>query len=320
MKTEPKKKERRERAKLVTVQKNELVRNAFYRQLSVQDLKLMKLIISKINSRNTLFDEFYTISYEDLDHIMKPSRNRYEIVTESLKKLSAFFVDIETKDEDGNNGVNINTYGLIQNKWVYKKHSRNIVVYIHDDLQQLLLDIKNEFTRYEVKYLKEFTSKYDIKLYEYLKSFEGMEFVVITIDKVREILELKPEQYPKYANMKQTFLKKSFDNINKNTDLTVDFLEIKEGRKITKLKITIYPNQELLTRNEIRDFINASIGKSTEIAGERIIIKDIKYLREGDNTGYKIMIYNESADAIGSPNRLYTFDELKNYIWSNYQS
>ena len=132
-------------------QDNSFIQKTIYKELDINDLKIFKTIVSKVNYKNSLFEDFYTIDYNDLDLAGVKKDNRFASTTKSLKKLSNCFVTIQDKDE------NIIELGLITNKFIYKKHSSKIIIEIHDDLKPYLLDLKKKYTRYSLENIKKLT-------------------------------------------------------------------------------------------------------------------------------------------------------------------
>lgn len=48
-------------------QDNSFIQKTIYKELDINDLKIFKTIVSKVNYKNSLFEDFYTIDYNDLD-------------------------------------------------------------------------------------------------------------------------------------------------------------------------------------------------------------------------------------------------------------
>lgn len=215
---------------LIVVQKNELVQNTIYKNLSLNDLKLFKLIVSKIDNNTTLFKDFYIINYEELNLIEFPLNNRYEHVLNSLKSLSGFYVEIDKKSEKKH-------IGLLQNNFTFKKYQRQFVISIHNDLLDYLLVLKNKFTMYEISNIRHLNTKYELKLYEYIKSFHNQgNSVDLTIKTLRKIFELEESEYPLYGNFNQRILTPAVKKINEYTDLILVIKPIKENKRIVKVR------------------------------------------------------------------------------------
>ena len=65
---------------------------------------------------------------------------------------------------------------------------RNIHLKLDDSLVPYLLQLENYFTRYNYESVAKFTSKYSFRLYEFLKSAEGMGFYKISLDDAIKLL------------------------------------------------------------------------------------------------------------------------------------
>ena len=173
---------------IITVQANDFIQKASYKNFDTVDIKIFKTILGKINHNDTLFKDFYTIDYDDLDEVNIDKKNRFAIVTKSLKKLAAYYVQLEQ-------GANTIEVGLIQNKFKYERNSSKIVVSVHEDLKPFLLDLSVKYTKYAIANLAELKNVYSIKLFELLKSFQSLGYYETTIANLRKSLEIPDENY-----------------------------------------------------------------------------------------------------------------------------
>lgn len=265
----------------------------------------MKLIISKVNSKDSIFQDEYIITYNELNLVFKSSADRYKELTRSLKNLASFYIQINNKDK-------IVEFGLIQNKWTYKKYNKNITIHLHEDLMPLLLDIKKNFTKYNIKNLKMISSKYDLKMYEFLKSFEGMRQITVTLEKIRNVLELQ-DKYPKFFIFKNKILNKAIEHINEHTDIEVYYETESKNRQVEKLKFYIIPNNERLQLEVELDFIKSYIGKGANLDEKKMFISEInKKLNR-----YQVITHNKEKNIKGTT-ECKTFDELSNYLHTSF--
>jgi plasmid replication initiation protein len=219
--------------KRVVGQSNELIRKTTYRDLDINDLKVFRTIVSKVNYNNGLFDDIYIVNYDELDLVGIERNRRFTYVTKSLKKLANTYVKILDK-----NGIEIEL-GLITNKFKYPKRSSQILVNIDDDLKPYLLELKEEYTKYGLENINKFRSKYDLKIYELMKSWEAKGSYSTTIIKFREYLEIEESKYKSYANLKQRIINKAIDNINKNTDINITLIENSPKNKVESIVFKI---------------------------------------------------------------------------------
>ncbi|WP_261780676.1 replication initiation protein, partial [Clostridium botulinum] len=121
---------------------------------------------------------------------------------------------------------------------------------INKDLKPFYLSL-DWYTKYQFKNIMQFKSTYSFRMYELLKQYEKIGYRIITINEIRSMLDIKKNKYPKYANLKQKVIKVSINEINTNTDLFIDYEEVKESRKITSIKFYIKSKVQDKVRNEI---------------------------------------------------------------------
>ncbi|WP_326493425.1 replication initiation protein [Clostridium tagluense] len=73
-----------------------------------------------------------------------------------------------------------------------------------------------------------------------LKQYEGIEQITISIDALRTMFCIQPYEYSRYNDFKRKVLLQAQKEINLDkTDISLDFKEIKTGRKVTSIKFYI---------------------------------------------------------------------------------
>ena len=104
-----------------------------------------------------------------------------------------------------------------------------------------LVDLTENFTQLALREAQDLDSQYALRLYLCLSRFVDTGWAHLTVEDLRAILEIDSSKLPRYGNFKQRVLKPSCDKINsaKYTRFHVEFEEIKEGRKITKLRFIL---------------------------------------------------------------------------------
>ena len=299
MKPEKDKSHKRE---IITVQANDFIQKASYKNFDAVDIKIFKTILGKINHNETLFEEFYTIDYDDLDEVAIDKKNRFTIVTKSLKKLAAYFVQIDQ-------GNTITEVGLIQNKFKYEKNSSKIVVSVHEDLKPFLLDLSVKYTKYAIANLAQLKNVYSIKLFELLKSFQALGYYETTIANLRKSLEIPDENYKMYADLKKKVIEKAQREIA-STTIYFDFKEEKVGKKVEKVIFTIKSYEEKVDLDQFKGK-NIKFRLKPEDEEETLLfIKDIIKV----DSGYEIKLINLDAGGSISMNAPKTEEEIYNWF------
>ena len=117
------------------------------------------------------------------------------------------------------------------------------------DLLEYLIHIKDNYLVYEIRYIMSLHSKYAIRLYEILKNqyekvhkHKDSTTMWVTLDELRDLLSI-PQSY-KWQDIKRQILEKSKEEINEETDISIDYQPIKKGRKVAEIIFTIKPKFE----------------------------------------------------------------------------
>ena len=220
----------------VLIKTNRLVEARY--KLSPYESKLMALVISQINPKEKFVLYRYKVS--DLAKLLEIDvNNAYNSIEETLKRLNTR--ELLIIKEDGSK---------LLTTWVssaeYFKQQGTIEIEVSQKLEPYLLDIKEYFTQYRLKNVLHFKSSYSFRIYELLKQwpFEKIGFRELTLNELKEMLELDSNQYQKYSAFKRYILLKAQEEINGNADISFTFREIKEGRKITKIAFYIQSKEQ----------------------------------------------------------------------------
>ena len=145
-------------------------------------------------------------------------------------------------------------------KGVYSEQEY-IDVKIDQEIKPYLLDIRKRFdpqtdqyTRYELRNVIHL-QPYGIRMYELLKQYEKIGQRTLEVQQLKDCFNITDE-YPRFANFYQKVIKKSIEDINANTDISVPISEIqkiKRGRSVYALRFPIYrksPKQLAKLRGE----------------------------------------------------------------------
>lgn len=157
-------------------------------------------------------------------------RNIHSYIKTSLRKLGSVFVVVKNDDKEE---IEISLVGKI----IYDKKNGIYKVPLSPDLKEYLLDIKKEFTKYNLSNLVYLTRKEQLKLYEYLKSI-SFEVFVISIDNLKIIMEINKKSFESFFNFHKK-LKETISTINEATDISVKFKIVKENNQSKNIQFTI---------------------------------------------------------------------------------
>lgn len=224
-----------ERRNSTVVKANELIQKSRF-SLSLQQQKIVLYLISQINPFDDDF-KLYAFSIADFCKICGidyDSGKNYSDLKAAIKEISdkSLWVTLENGSET-----------LV--RWIEKpyinKQSGLIEIKLDRDMKPFLLQLKSNFTKYELYWTLNFKSKYTIRLYELIKSIhfnETEEFRKdYTLDELRRLLDA--ENYKLFADFKRRVLVPSIEEINHYSDKNIEFVPIKSGRSVSRIRLII---------------------------------------------------------------------------------
>lgn len=211
----------------MVVKSNKLI-EARYR-LTLQEQRLVLLLTSKIRREDADF-QWYRLKILDLAKFLglEKNKNIYEAVRKSIKRLMQRVITIEDINTDLH-WIDAASYG---EKGVVR-------LAVHQILKPYLLSLRSHFTKYYLKYVVYLKSVYSIRLYEILKRYENVGEAVIMLESLRQMLGVQDKEYEAYNNFKRKTILIAHQEIPQKTDITFDFEELKEGKRVTKIRFRI---------------------------------------------------------------------------------
>lgn len=126
---------------------------------------------------------------------------------------------------------------------IYHDGSSRLELKFSEDSIPMLSKMKGQFTNYHIEQIADMKSIYAIRIYEFCileinrSRLDRCEFL-ITVSVLKERLELE-KQYKRFFDFRIRVLQKAKTEINKHSDLTIYFEEIKKGRSVESIKFII---------------------------------------------------------------------------------
>ncbi len=109
---------------------------------------------------------------------------------------------------------------------------------------------KKLFTKFNIQNIKPLTSIYAIRIYELCKKFhKDSKITEISIQELKKILQIE-NKYKQTSDFRKRVLEVAKKQINKNTDLEIDYELIKEGKKFTKVRFSV---KQLFSQKQIEN-------------------------------------------------------------------
>lgn len=234
------------------VKANDLIQRSRF-NLSLQQQKIVLYLISQITQYDEEF-KLYEFSIIDFCKICGISETgNYADLKAAIKEIADKSLWITIEDEET----------LL--RWIEKpyinKQSGTIKIRLDNDMKPFLLQLKENFTSYELIWTLHFRSKYTIRLYELIKSIHFHDLEEYTreykLDELKRMLDA--EKYDRWIHFKQRVLEPSLEEINKYSDKNVVWEPLKKGKSIEKIRFTI-SSKDSIEALKIRDTIMKEMG------------------------------------------------------------
>lgn len=224
--------------------------------LSTQQQKVVLYLISKIDARDTDFKE-YDLDIQEFCRVCGidyTSGKNYKDLKAAIQGIAdkSMWIELESGEDS-----------LI--RWIEKarvsKKSGKIKIRLDNDLKPYLLELKRNYTSYQLIFTLHFNSKYSIRLYELITSLiyhdEKPYKVEFTIEELK--LRLGAENYKEYKNFKARVLEQAVAEINEFSDKTLSYEEITRGRKVVGIELVISA-KDTIERLKVLDRIDKDLG------------------------------------------------------------
>ena len=236
-----------ERNQLV-VKDNELVRKARY-NLTVNQQKIIAYLISKIKPTDKELQK-YEVSIQDFCELCGIDKTYfYSEIKNIVENLDNKTFWVETNEK------------IFKFRWFSEveiiKGSGKVNITLNSNIKKYLIDLKQNFTQYELYNILALKGKYSIRLYEYFKSYSFMYEKKIEIDELKKVLQA--EHYVNYKDFRNRVLDRAVKEINKYTDIEVNYKTENKGKKVVALIFYIKkkePLERYISYNNTIDKIN----------------------------------------------------------------
>lgn len=169
--------------------------------------------------------------------------DNYAAIKEAANKLLSKVIEIEKVTTEGVKWFRapllIGVEGFND-----RREGNYISVQFHPDLKPFLLELKERYLQYDIRNLWGLSSVYSVRVYELLKQYEKIGKRHFDIEDLRLILGIQPEEYKLYGHFKSKIILKAQVDLKDSTDISFDFLEKKQGKRVVGITFQIHKNAQ----------------------------------------------------------------------------
>lgn len=204
--------------------------------LSLQQQKIILFLISQISpyDEDLKLYEFNITDFCKVCGIDYTSGKNYEDMKRQIKEISDKSMWIKKED---------NSETLV--RWIekptIKEKSGIIQIKLDEDLKPYLIQLRENFTQYDIVYTLLFKSKYTIRFYELIMSIHYKDLIAyekdFSLDELRVLLGA--EKYTRYQHFKERVLNVAINEINNLSDKYITYTPLKKGKSVVGIKLHI---------------------------------------------------------------------------------
>lgn len=276
----------------LAVQSNALIHARY--EMTMLQKKLLLMLISKIRREDDDF-KVYKIRVKDFKGTAGLSSTQ---IYSKLKKATEGLLGIVFKIKKETGELQISILSSAE----YFKGRGLMELCFDPKLKPYLLQLQKQFTQIPIKQVMTLRSVYSIRLFEMLQQYKSNGFFITKVDDLKYKLGLD-NKYKSYNLFKKNVILQAQNELN-STDMAFTFEEIKEGRRIDRIRFKLIPVQERLlteSQSQLQAKLMADF-EISELQSKKIVLKlppseihktifDIKTTQREGGVKYNIAAY-----------------------------
>ena len=225
--------------------------------LSLQELRLLQYVLSKVKPDDTI-DTEYTISIKRFLQVCGlevRSGESYNAVKRQIDSLWShrFWMMDESGREVGVQWIT---------KPVLDRAAGTVSVRLDPDVQDWVIGLigRDRYIQYKLLAILPMRSVYSVKLYELLKAQYNKREVTFPLEDLRGMLCSGSGKYPNFKDFRRRVLDTAKTEINAYSDLFVAYEPVYTGHRVTAVRYTIRHrsvNDKIMLENQNNELLNA---------------------------------------------------------------
>ena len=247
---------------------NDLIEKFSLNLLSEREEDILMIIVSDLQQNR----EFTKISLKEIKNLLDKTMTYKQLISEveQLSKKSLVLLSEEIYNADGSLAAENGDMWLpiIFSSLIIHKREKAVSVKFNSDIQYIFWDLKDKFSIGNVQDYLKLNGKKQKILYRFFKRWENYnvsESINISVDRLKKLLKCS-ETY-QYKSLKKV-LNSAVENINKQSDISVEFYENKKSKKVISIDFKI-SNIKKEIRNDLFEKKNRKAKLENVVDGEK---------------------------------------------------
>jgi plasmid replication initiation protein len=197
--------------------------------------RVVAMLIAQLEKDDEEFEEQRVYIKDIADLSGRKGKSLYDQAEEICQKLLDQKIHIRTQTDDGRRrykGYNC------MSSCEYVEGSGYIEAKFNDDMQPFLLQLKRRFTQYNLQCFMRLSSQHSMRIYELLKMREGIKYLRLRIEELREVLSCE-HSYERFADFKRWVLERARKELGERTDIYFNYQVERKGQTPIRINFVI---------------------------------------------------------------------------------
>ena len=216
-------------------------------KLTLTEQRIVLLAISHVNSSEKLTDNLkFSLTAEEYSSIFSISKDEaFREMKEAMDVLGERWVKVI---DDGNE--------LTKLRWISMKSStmdnQSIAFRFDSSITEYLSELTGDFTKYQLLNIAGMKSVYSIRIYEMLMRWKVRRHVTLTVDELKERMQLSSKAYEVFGNIKAKIITPAMREIELYSDIIPNYELIKRGNKVVSVKLMFEYKEGRAPKDELK--------------------------------------------------------------------
>lgn len=201
--------------------------------------RVVAMLIAQLEKDDEEFTEQRVYIKDVADLSGRNGKSLYDQAEEICQKLLDQKIHVRTRTDDGRRrykGYNC------MSTCEYVEGSGYIEAKFNEDMQPFLLQLKRRFTQYNLRSFMQLSSQHSMRIYELLKMREGIKYLRVEVEELREILSCE-HSYERFADFKRWVLERAREELKEKTDIYFKYQVEREGQTPVRINFIIKQNE-----------------------------------------------------------------------------
>lgn len=246
---------------------NYFIMNSCY-DLTLEEQKLILTLASMVQPTDEEFKPYLFKISDFIKLLGITDQSKYSEIPKITKGLMKKVFEIDEGKK------------VLQVAWLssaeYESGSGQVELMFSPKLKPYMLKLSDMFTQYKLTNILSMKSKYSPRIYEILKcnEFKKQGKIVIELTELRKLLKAE-NIYPRYYDFKKNVLEATQKELDQLTDISFDFNENRERRKVKEIEFIISKNIK-----NVSNTVENNKGNNKDINKDNNSEKEIKELAD----------------------------------------